>query len=760
MFEVEERATGAERVLKLWRKAGGDADADLRELWRHEMRQVTRVMAYSGARDVIVEVLEIVEDDENFGVLLDRIEQPLFEKRRRVGRDHWLRTLATPRSRALHPRWGSSTHKIMDVADYSGGPAYRFEADEDLVEQGPWFLRGQKDVGSEQVIARRLRILKALDTRVDLAQMLLDPWRVRRSSRETLSKEDRADKAFTDLDEPKQEALLAIWETVPSFFVVGPPGVGKTRLATEVATRRFKEERATRMLVTAQGHDALDHLKSKIQEALAQARIDGLMVVRSTTPERRKSTPDETSPVAVDLLQRLSNSKAMDMVPPAFSERVRTLTKEIRTHVAAGTPPLAEPRSAFGAMMRLILDAADVVVSTVNSSDIERMVEGRDQFDWVIVEEAARATGPELVGALMLSARRLLIGDHRQLPAFDADRMVKILNDHSLVEETLRQAGRLLAPLLRDGELDEVEAMLKADAETLSSMRRDARNLLDPFREVVVEDERLRKAKAGHRPISATLTEQRRMDPAIARIVSGAFYGDDLTTSTKRANDALTEESPILYRGPLPSSPVVVVDFDHVSSPVRGTVPASEHGHPPWHNPSETDAVLDVLRHIRARPGAAPTLAILTPYRAQVDKIRTRMLSERNSTLGHLSAFSSVRSDGQFVGTVDSFQGNEADLVVLSLVRNNGRSGRGALGFLQDPRRMNVALSRAKSQLIIVGSLEFLKETVRGVNPEREDHDLDFLTKLTGIIEGLAGEARNDLPLAAIVKPAALRGSP
>jgi TnpA family transposase len=44
VFEVEERTTGAERTLKLWRKVGGNLDQDLRELWRHEMRQVTRIM--------------------------------------------------------------------------------------------------------------------------------------------------------------------------------------------------------------------------------------------------------------------------------------------------------------------------------------------------------------------------------------------------------------------------------------------------------------------------------------------------------------------------------------------------------------------------------------------------------------------------------------------------------------------------------------------------------------------------------------------
>ena len=287
--------------------------------------------------------------------------------------------------------------------------------------------------------------------------------------------------------------------------------------------------------------------------------------------------------------------------------------------------------------------------------------------------------------------------------------------------------------------------------------RRSSARSPSVWREIREEDERLRKASSAHRSISATLTEQRRMDPAIARIVSEAFYDGDLTTSKHRDKSTKESPSPVEHIGPLPASPVVAVNFRHVSSPRRGAASAPEQGRPAWHNPAEVDAVIDVLRHLRAKPGATPTLAILAPYRAQVDKLRSRVEAARRTSLSHLAAFASVRTDGSFVGTVDSFQGNEADVVVLSLVRNNGRAGRGALGFLQDRRRMNVALSRAKSQLVIVGSLEFLKEAVRGVNPEGGTHDLSFLTKVTSVIDGLAQEMRRDLPLAAVIDPVVLR---
>ena len=69
---------------------------------------------------------------------------------------------------------------------------------------------------------------------------------------------------------------------------------------------------------------------------------------------------------------------------------------------------------------------------------------------------------------------------------------------------------------------------------------------------------------------------------------------------------------------------------------------------------------------------------------------------------------------------------------------------------------MNVALSRAKHQLIIVGSLSFLREAVRGVNPDAEEHDLSFLTVIVDTIENFAGRERGDLPLARIILPSGL----
>lgn len=643
---------------------------------------------------------------------------------------------------------------FIDVVEHTGSRAYRFEVDDELAEDGPLFLRTDQDIGTEEVISRRLRNIKALDTRVDLAEMLDDPWRMRRSSREVLKENDAA---FKDLDEPKQKALQGLWSTLPSFFVVGPPGVGKTKLAEETVRRRFAMDRSTRMLLSAQGHDALDNLQEKIREILTVSGLEDVIVVRSTTSDRRPTSDAEVHRASLDYLERLSESALVRDAPLAIRERVHALRDAAGRVETAKDTIDREQRAGLRAFSSLVLDAANIVISTANSPDIGRLVEAREQFDWVIVEEAAKATGPELIGPLMLSGRRLLIGDHYQLPPFEADRLVKVLRDHSLVEQSLTLARQLVRPLLREGELDEIDNIGR-DPAALKDTADLALRLLEPFRTFAEEDERRSRGNPSHRAIAATLTEQRRMDPAIAEVVSEAFYGKKLKTEAGRVRAAETESPPFEWTEPLPTSPVVVIEFEHVSS--TGQSRPIERGRPRWHNPSEVEAVIDVLRHVRARNGKKrPTLAILSPYKAQVDRLHDRIASLRARDLAHLDAFAPVREGRGFVGTVDSFQGSEADLVVVSLVRNNPRTGGSALGFLRDRRRMNVLLSRAKWQLILVGSLKFLRESVRGINPDAETHDLSFLTRMVDTIDVLTGRTRgNGVPLATIIRPEMLKG--
>jgi superfamily I DNA and/or RNA helicase len=80
---------------------------------------------------------------------------------------------------------------------------------------------------------------------------------------------------------------------------------------------------------------------------------------------------------------------------------------------------------------------------------------------------------------------------------------------------------------------------------------------------------------------------------------------------------------------------------------------------------------------------APERIAVISPYDDQVDRIEQRL-----------------DVDGLEVDTVDGFQGREKEVVLVSLVRSNDR---GAIGFLDEPRRFNVALTRARRKAVVVG---------------------------------------------------------
>lgn len=121
-------------------------------------------------------------------------------------------------------------------------------------------------------------------------------------------------------------------------------------------------------------------------------------------------------------------------------------------------------------------------------------------------------------------------------------------------------------------------------------------------------------------------------------------------------------------------------------------------------NKAEADLTLDTLQHYFERIGKQRLLderidvGIISPYRAQVQYLR-RLLMKRE----YFKPFRRFIS----INTVDGFQGQERDVIVISLVRSNDE---GQIGFLRDLRRMNVAITRARMKLIILGDKDTMTQ--------------------------------------------------
>jgi ATP-dependent RNA/DNA helicase IGHMBP2 len=101
-------------------------------------------------------------------------------------------------------------------------------------------------------------------------------------------------------------------------------------------------------------------------------------------------------------------------------------------------------------------------------------------------------------------------------------------------------------------------------------------------------------------------------------------------------------------------------------------------------NPGEAAIVARHVENLLAAGVATAQIGVVTPYNAQVQLLRERL----------------ARHDGLEVSTVDGFQGREKEAIVLSLVRSNSD---GQVGFLADARRLNVAVTRARRHVCVVG---------------------------------------------------------
>ncbi|GIW78782.1 MAG: hypothetical protein KatS3mg105_0589 [Gemmatales bacterium] len=307
-------------------------------------------------------------------------------------------------------------------------------------------------------------------------------------------------------------------------------------------------------------------------------------------------------------------------------------------------------------------------------------------YDYVIVDEAGKEEARRLLVPLIRGERWVLVGDHQQLPPYADD--------------------ALQARLVQEG----------LDPRTVT--RSLFEELQGPFEQ---------------RGCYVFLDRQGRMHPDISAFVSKQFYGGRLQDFPYVAKHAIP--APAF----LPDSPRLLV-LDTQQLPGRHETKRGTG----YVNLIEQELAVFILRGFARLPvfqesvaddaGATlPTIGVIAPYRRQVEDIHRRV--RQDPLLNDL-----LREGAFHVGTVDSFQGQERDLIIFTCTRSNLQ---GRLGFVDNRQRLNVALSRARCRLIVIADGQTVAQARRrsdlsGIEAETRDHLhalFDFATHRRGVLK-------------------------
>ncbi len=451
------------------------------------------------------------------------------------------------------------------------------------------------------------------------------------------------------------------------MIVHGPPGTGKTTTLIEGVCEVLRRE--PQVLVCAQSNTAVDW----ISEQLADRGVSVLRVGNPTrvtdkmlanTYERRfEAHPDYPTLWQIRRTIRQLYSTSRRGRGHDFHRKVARLRER------ADELELRIRQSLF--------DNTRVVAATLAGS-AQAVLSGQ-HFHTLFIDEAAQALEAACWIALDKADRVILAGDHCQLPptikspAAMRGGLGCTLMEH--LAQTKPEAVRLLTIQYRMN-----EEIMRFSSQRFYGGKLQAapevrhRSMLDDLDTALVW---LDTDSVPTEPDCAT--------PA----PDGAEEATPLSSSSVSLplSSALATAAASGAAVPPVSRPVL--------SDMRETFVAASYGRV---NKGEAQLTMRALRHYVARIGRQRLLeeradfGVISPYKAQVQYLRALVRRDR---------FLRPLADAITVNTVDAFQGQERDVILVSLVRANEE---GQIGFLSDLRRMNVAMTRARMKLIIIGS--------------------------------------------------------
>lgn len=504
---------------------------------------------------------------------------------------------------------------------------------------------------------RAVRALKFGDLiNPNIKDIIIDP------SVATVGKEKEIDNFIdVNLDELNKVAVKNALSTKDLFLIQGPPGTGKTTVITEIVSQILKENSNNKILLTSPSHVAVDHaIQSIIKNLDEDKRI--IRVGRS----ERISKESQTLLISNQLEKWIENVKEksknqllnyMNINHNINHDLSNEIQKEIENisinNISDENNPLFQAPANVKKIVGVIKEwhrrlhaleefdeifAQDASVVAATCTGIaSRHVLNDIAFDWVIIDEAARATAPELLLPMIRGKKIILVGDHQQLPPIVGNQRTAIL----------------------DSEL----GIKTSDLE---------KSLFEELFEKISDEAK------------SILTAQFRMHPTISKLINDVFY----PITTIEARKTAEERKHFLEWTP---KSIVWLNTQHLEDN------REQESLNSYKNNSEAQVILKQLEDIEERykgMNLKIKVGVISGYEAQ-KKLLINLIKPHDQKWKYINIM---------IDNVDAFQGSETDISIYNIVRCNDQS---KIGFLHDERRLNVALSRGKTCLIIVGNADF-----------------------------------------------------
>lgn len=430
------------------------------------------------------------------------------------------------------------------------------------------------------------------------------------------------------------------------YLLQGPPGTGKTTCIVELLYQLLTAKPDSRVLVVSQQNTAVDNALDRFLQQFPAFSDKVLRLGNNPNRVEASVRPHLTESVLMDYLQqRQQEYSRATLENLAKAEWLHQWMDSIYRPARNGIPRFDDE------LAELVVQDHGLVGATCVGLSSRRYGMDKLSFDVCIVDEAGRATVPELLIPLMRSRKAIIIGDHFQLPPSVASR---------LLDDDAKDA----LPFLE-------ETFLKTS-----------------FFEQLYDN--LPEANRGR------LTEQFRMVEPIGDLVADLFYTFDgsrglYNGKTHQRKNFLDPEHCLRW-----------VDVPHGKQ-------ENEAGNgPSLINRAEAREIQNYLKVagelLTRRRESSPktfvpkTVAVITPYGAQ-KRFITKQIDVLKKKVPALDSVLDIKVD-----TVDGFQGSEADIVLYSTVRTGGQ-----IRFLLDRQRLNVACSRARENIVFFGHAQFLR---------------------------------------------------